>query len=127
MVLFIRIGITGNKSIQNKTVNKFSTSYYYRVFYQKEGRPLRGPALAPVCPILWIRVKTVNTQLSLTFFHSYRPIRPIYQTSKKIIFLKKSHIFGSKMKVVIPRTVCREKRRFFPLLKVTVSVTNTPP
>ena len=22
-----------------------------------------------MCPILWIRVKTVNTQLSLTFFH----------------------------------------------------------
>ena len=46
--MFIRIGLTGNKIIQNKTVNKFSTSYYYRVLYQKDGQPLRGLALAPV-------------------------------------------------------------------------------
>ena len=50
-----------------------------------------------ICPILWIRVKTVNTQLSLTFFYYYRTIRPIYHTSKKIIFPKKIMIFGSKI------------------------------
>ena len=50
-----------------------------------------------ICLILWIRVKIDYTQLSLTFFYYYRPILPIYHTSKKIIFMKKSHIFGSKM------------------------------
>ena len=50
-----------------------------------------------ICPILWIRVKIGYTQLSLTFFHYYRPIRPIYQKIKKIIFPKKMTIFGSKM------------------------------
>ena len=50
-----------------------------------------------ICPILWIRVKMGYTQLSLTFFHYYRPIRPIYQKIKKIIFLKKSPFFESKM------------------------------
>ena len=50
-----------------------------------------------ICPILWIRVQIGYTQLSLTFFHYYRPIWQIYHTSKKIIFMKKSHIFGSKI------------------------------
>ena len=50
-----------------------------------------------ICPILWIRVKIGYAQFSVTFFYCYRSIRPIYHTSKKIIFLKKSHIFGSKM------------------------------
>ena len=50
-----------------------------------------------ICPILWIRVKIGYTQLSLTFFHYYRPIRPIYQKIKKIIFLEKSPFFESKM------------------------------
>ena len=50
-----------------------------------------------ICPILWISPIFGYTQLSLTFFHEYRPIRPICHTSKKIIFLKKWLIFGSKM------------------------------
>ena len=50
-----------------------------------------------ICPILWIRIKIGYTQLSRTFFHYYRPIRPIYHTSKKIIFPKKSMIFLSKI------------------------------
>ena len=50
-----------------------------------------------MCPILWIRVKIGYTQLSLTFFYYYRPIWPIYHTSKKIIFSKKSMIFWSKI------------------------------
>ena len=41
-----------------------------------------------VCTILWIQIKMGYTQLSLTFFHYYRPIWPIYHTSKKIIFWK---------------------------------------
>ena len=49
-----------------------------------------------ICPILWIRVKIGYTQLSLTFFHYYRPIRPIYQKIKKIIFPKKNHDFWIK-------------------------------
>ena len=48
-----------------------------------------------ICPILWIRVKMGYTQLSLTFFHYYRPIRPIYQKIKKIIF-SKNHDFWIK-------------------------------
>ena len=50
-----------------------------------------------ICPILWISFKIVYTQLSLTFFYYYRPIRPIYQQIKKIIFLKKMLIFESKI------------------------------
>ena len=49
-----------------------------------------------ICPILWIRVKIGYTQLSLTFFHYYRPIRPIYQKIKIVIFWKKSPFFESK-------------------------------
>ena len=43
-----------------------------------------------ICPILWIRVKTGHTQLSLSFFNQYRPNRPIYQKNH---FFKKIAIF----------------------------------
>ena len=46
-----------------------------------------------ICPILWIRVKIGYTQLSLTFFHYYRPIQPIYHTCKKNHFFKKNDFF----------------------------------
>ena len=41
-----------------------------------------------ICPILWKSPKTVNTQFSLIFFHSYRPKRLIYHAIQKIIFKK---------------------------------------
>ena len=50
-----------------------------------------------ICPILWIWVKIGYAQLSLTFFHYYRPIWPIYHTCKRIIFPKKSMIFRLKI------------------------------
>ena len=43
--MFIRIALTSNKTIQNKTVNKFSTSYYYRCLYQKDGPAPPGARL----------------------------------------------------------------------------------
>ena len=45
-------------------------------------------------------IENKSNRLKTTFpniFNSYRSIRPIYHTSKKIIFMKKSHIFGLKM------------------------------
>jgi hypothetical protein len=39
-----------------------------------------------MCSILWIRVKIGYTQLSLKFFYYYRPIWPVYHTSKKWFF-----------------------------------------
>ena len=69
-----------------------------RVFwgYEVENR-FFGKMVLQILPILWIRVKTVNTQLSLTFFHKNRPYRPIYQKIKKIIFSKKMAFFESKI------------------------------
>ena len=55
-------------------------------------------------PILWIRVKIGYTQLSLTFFHEYRPNRPIYHKIKKIIFSKKTCFFWSKICLKMART-----------------------
>ena len=59
-----------------------------------------------ICPILWIRVKLVYTQLSLTlFFYDYRPIRPIYQQIKKNFLEKKCKFFNKKFAVGGPKQV----------------------
>ena len=50
-----------------------------------------------ICPILWKTSQICYRQLSLTFFHYYRPVRPIYHTSKKSSFRRKIMIFRSKI------------------------------
>ena len=61
-----------------------------------------------ICPILWIRVQTVNTQLSSTFFHYYRPYRPIYRKIKKIIVPKKWRFFNRKSGLEVSKLVQME-------------------
>ena len=83
----------------NPQTEYFQKKVKYRFFknaffggYDLENRVSEKLALW-ICPILWNRVKMGHTQLSLTFFHQYRPNRPIYHTIQKIIFSKKKHLF----------------------------------
>ena len=59
-----------------------------------------------ICYILCIRIKMGYTQLSLTFFYYYRPIRTIYQQIKKIFFFwKKWPFLNQKSAVEGPKRV----------------------
>ena len=50
-----------------------------------------------IWPILWIRLQIGYTQLSLTLFHYYQPIQPIYHTfNSRKSFFKKIHDFWIK-------------------------------
>ena len=62
-----------SQSVRNIIINDhkhvLDLNKSYKGHLQKNPAPHTLKTEILICPILWIRIKTINTQLSLTFFH----------------------------------------------------------